>query len=186
MMLFSKLRRSAALFICPELRTKPQPVRVGYDGSAAPMKRAALDAAYEARSPEERGFFNADEARAHSKARKDWIGAERARMGRSGVKPRLIDEGVLHVKSLYPVIEESSPAVALSAQDLRYARQTESDRFLAEWVAGDHDGGRCKADLDQKVEGVAQALFVGGECGHHSSPSVDACSDASPSSGGCE
>jgi hypothetical protein len=44
MMLFAKLRRSVAMFICPELG--PQPARAGYNGTAKPMERAALDAAY--------------------------------------------------------------------------------------------------------------------------------------------
>lgn len=183
-MLFAKLRRSVALIICPELG--PRPARAGYDGTAKPRERAALDAAYAVRTPADRGFFDAAEARAHSKARKEWIEAERERARRSGVEPRVIDEGVLHVKSLYPAVQEESAAVPLSPQDIRYARQTASDRFMAEWVAGHHDGGSRKADLDQKVEGVAETLLVRGECSHHSSPSVDVPCDASPISGGSE
>ena len=82
MTLFAKLRESVALFICPELRAKPQ--RAGCNGTAKPLERAALDAAYAARTPEERGFISAEEAQAHDRARKEWIEAEKSRLKELG------------------------------------------------------------------------------------------------------
>ena len=178
------------MFICPELG--PQPARAGYNGTAKPMERAALDAAYAARSPAERGFFDADEARAHAKARKEWIEAQRERLNllaSQGAKALVVDS--CHViKALYPVVENVGGIVQSTGPELAgHLSDTVEKEQLRGGVVPKGKGGAEKPHLSEQGKTQLQGAHAGWDAvglDHHSSPSVDACSDASSSSGGCE
>lgn len=74
-MWLAKLRRSVALIICPELG--PRPARAGYDGTAKPIERAALDAARVEFLAEEskraHGHGAADRLLASDRMTRDWF-----------------------------------------------------------------------------------------------------------------
>lgn len=194
-MLFAKLRRSVALFICPELG--PRPVRAGYDGSTKPMERAALDAALEAKSPEERGFFDrgffdADEARAHSKARKEFIEAERERLNlltNQGAKA-LVMRSCEVVKARYPVVQDVGQVAEAAVPEVPgHLANALDEEHLRGRVVAERQGSAEKPHLGQQGQSHFHGVNAGWDVaglGHHSSPSVDVPCDASPSTGGCE
>ena len=134
-MMFAHLRRSVALWICPELRPIAGPIPVG--------------------------FFNVDEARALAKARREWHGAERAKLAESaqlaGQPAQFIGER--------PVSVTCGSGNLIVSKDQRLGSAT-----------GDENFHRLDVAKDKSAEGL-QCLTDGsvgvGAGGHESSLSGD-------------
>lgn len=209
MMLFAKLRESVALFICPELRNLKVlweedeagyqefagsavvveaafGDRPGYDGTSKPLERAALDAAYAERTPAERGFFSANEARAHARTRREWLAAEKSRLDllTSEAAKALVVDSCHVIKARYPAVQDigkvAMPAVSELSGHIPDALQEE---HLGSSVMAERKCGGEQPHLRQQGEAHFDGINAGWDAavlGHHSSPSVDVPCDPSP------